>query len=333
MLSIPWDRFSEDEIRKILSLFYETQDIKVYDVHSADRSHEEGADLILNDDTAIAIKIKPKKGDCYQLIELSKRKEEHKIYIYIQDPAVSFKNAMGAWGENVEFWDNKKLTNTFFEKNPYFAANIIFENSNCFQTLLRIRNLFFDLWSENFNKKNVYNKKTKIENKSLSTLWRLKDMAVTLHKTSKLLNSMFKGNFTESNMNLNKELIEAYLQFLDALNKHIVLFPSYFSEFYERNKEYVDYIAYNTSDRSNWLYIAWFKPLVHGMVKEKLEEEIESTKKHKKSLKEFPDKEFEKNRSKKNDVWSAIESQTHLIHIFGCAVEATIDDIFYSIIE
>jgi len=335
-IKIPWQKFNEEEIQTLIAIFFHSLDYHIKELHKSDRANEKGADLVVYNDKekiAIAIKVKPDRADCYQLIELSQRKEKRKIYVHIETPTGKFLDAMKKHGKNIEFWDTKKLTQFFIENNLYFTANIIFENHHVYEI---IDTIIYFLYKLRQDCEKIKKKKFKqIDKKSFMILWRLKDMAVTLHQTNTMLLSMFEEKVHSTDLNLNKNFLSLFLNYLDALETKLNSFWHYFAFFYSKNKELVDNSIIEQYTRSHWIYLASFKP--HNnlyTIKNNLEEAIKE-KKAFDNLSKNLDTEFQKKKIEEiksqhlntNEVWEAMHHQIHGFMIVGDGLECIIDDI------
>lgn len=333
---INWERYKEEEIHTIICLLYLSLDYHVKNLHEADRANEAGADILVEkngEKIAIAVKIKPDTKDRSQLIELAERTEKKKIYIYIQTPSDKFQKFILKFKEKVDFWDGKKLNDFFREKHPYFMSNIIFDNSVIHRDLETIKYLLFILREKcsKLEKKPI----KKLDKNSFLTLWRLKDTAVALHKTNKMIFPLLRTPMNFKNDNFNEHFVEIFLDYLDMIHSNFNLFLKYFMEFYENNKSLVHNGIIRGITTSHWFWIGGFKPMTNiDNLKDSLKKVIDNQKLIEKLKKEFPDEEREKRlkeelfiESKGNDVWKAMEYQADKLELFGKALEIIIDDI------
>ncbi|MHA1748909.1 MAG: hypothetical protein ACTSYF_09760, partial [Promethearchaeota archaeon] len=163
---ILWDKYSEDEIRNIIKIHYKWRGYKIIDLHESDRRGERGADLVVwkpseAEKIAIAIKIKPKKQDIYQLEELSKREEKEKKYIFIKDPATDFYSKMKSFDNVVDFWDNEKLLYEISSSTPDLALKITTQNHPLYYFIWKIIVKLLDLHREYLYNKPTINKDEK----------------------------------------------------------------------------------------------------------------------------------------------------------------------------
>ena len=336
-IEIPWTKFNEEEIQTIIAILFHSLGYSIHHLHKADRANEGGADLVVKkgkETIAIAVKIKPRHQDRYQLLELSRRAEKKKIYIYIQTPTKKFLESMELDGKNVEFWDITKLNNFFIEKNMYLTVNLIFENHRIHDKLELIKYLFSQLWfkSEKIKKK----KFKKMTKKSFFLLWRLKDSSVTIHQTNNLLiSSITDTPLNFHNRELNEQFVRTFLKYLDYLELKIASFEKYFIEFYKMNQELVDNSIIENLARSQWFMIASYKPRKNLNT---LQEELKKAIKNEKIFKELTNnpienlqdsdmEEYYKKLENSNDVWMSIKGQISDLLLIGQGIEEIIDDI------
>jgi len=335
-MNINWRLYTEEQIHLLLCLFYQSRDYHVRNLHESDRSHEKGADIIVtknDEEIAIAVKLKPTKKDRDQVIDLNNRSEKKKVYLYIDTPTDSFNDFINEYKEKIEFWDNKKLNDIFRENHPYFMANIIFDNSEVHLELEKIKFLLFYLRE---SCRNLKNQEIKILNKqSFSKLWRLKDVAVTLHKTNEFISSFIRTPLNFKDEKFNEHFLEMFMNYLEKQYQNFNLFFRHFMEFYEDNKELVNNGIIKGITTSHWYWIGAFKIISDlDSLKDSFKKGIENQELIEKIRKEFPDKERDKRLEKEweiesrgNDVWKAMEYQINKLELFGRALEIIIDDI------
>jgi len=334
-LEIPWKKFTEEEIQTFIGMLFHSLEYHVEELHKSDRANEGGADVVAkkeDESIAIAVKIKPDNKDRPQLIDLSKRKEKKKIYVYIDTPTKKFLDFMKIH-KKVEFWDIKKLNDFFISKNIYFAANIIFDNHSINEKLSLIQYILYQSWKKSHKAKK---KKIKqLDKKSFFMLWRLKDMAVTLHQTNNLIERLFETPIKNKNDELNIHFLKIFLDYLDILESKISEFITFFVQFHIKNKELVNNSIAEQSNRSHWLWIAHHQPLNDlRVLKRELKDAIKEKKLYEdlvKGLYQAPEdkelKKYEEEIAKGNDIWQAIHKKLKDLSIFGSGVEEIIDDI------
>ena len=335
-IEIPWKKFKEEEIQTLIAMLFHSLDYHIEELHKSDRANECGADVVAkkgNESIAIAVKIKPSHKDRYQLIELSGRQENRKIYVYIETPTKKFLDSMKKNGKKIEFWDIKKLNDFFVTKNLYFTAIVVFDNHPVNDKLSVIKFLLYQSWKKSHNAKK---KKIKpIDKKSFFMLWRLKDMAVTLHQTNSLIERLFETPINNKNQELNLHFLNIFLDYLDILESKIAEFLNFFVQFHIKNKELVNNSVVEQNNRSHWLWISHHQPLNNlHILKKELKEAIrdkkmyeEFTKKMDKVPEDKKIKEYEEEMAKGNDTWQAIHKKLKDLSIFGSGVEEIIDDI------
>ncbi len=334
MLEIPWKTFSEEEIHLILEVFFKCQGYRVYNQHRIQRSVEKGADLILSNPkkvkTAVAAKIRPEKKDIYQMIELSRRKEKRKIYIYCDDPTQDFVQEMSKYKKTIDFWNSKKLTQAFFKETPFYASNLVINNINLMKTLTDIRDIFFMIHT--FATKSQRKKKRSIKFKKLSRdslylLWRLKDFSVMFHRINKSLQLSFfeKDSMRKISKKTELDMLENYVDLLEDMESSARGFKEFLEEFWIKNKDFLNFVVNETKTRSNWLHLFAFDTISPGNIKRQHKE----GKKQEKIQKNF-DKLMKKLKIKSEKTESRIidclEENSRLLNDFGWAIESTIDD-------
>lgn len=336
-ISIPWDKFKEEEIHSLLALLYSSLGYSVDHLHKSDRANEEGADIVVKkgrDIIAFAVKIKPSHVDRYQLLELSRRTEPRKVYVYIQTPTKKFHDSMKTDGKGVEFWDTNKLNEIFVSENLFLTAHIIFENHNLHKNLKKIQEHLINLWL--MSKKKKKRRVKRITRDSFFTLWRLKDIAVTLHKTNELALEVFENPVNFKNRKLDEHFLWMFLGYLDRLEEKSSVFLLHFLQFFKNNKNLVYNSIIKQSDRSHWITLARYKPLNNLIDIDKVLEKSINMEKAFRKLQESTAKttpEISKTlkeqitSNKSNIVWKAIEVEARILFLFGYALEEIIDDI------
>lgn len=333
---VNWERYTEEEIHTIICLLYQGLDYHVRNLHKADRANENGADIVVekdNEKIAIAVKIKPAKTDRDQVIDLSKRTEEKKIYIYIKTPTDKFNDFIQEFSGKIDFWDAKKLNDFFRVNRSYFMANLIFDTSEIHQELEQLKFLLFFLREKCSKLKKEPVKR--LDKNSFLVLWRLKDVAVTLHKTNESIFPMLRTPMNFKNDEFNEHFVEVFLDYLEIMYSHFNLFTKHFIEFYKNNESLVHNGIIRGITTSHWFWIGGFKIMTNfDDLKESLKKAIDDQETIEKLKKDFPNEERDKRlekewliESKGNDVWKAMEYQVSKLELFGNALEIIIDDI------
>lgn len=337
MIEIPWGRFSEEELLVIISAFYEHLGFGVYNLHRIQRSEERGADLILSKEgkrvAAIGVKIKPRKKDAYQLIELSRRKEKDKIYVFIGEATPQFKEEMERYRQKIHFLNAKELTHTFFENTPYFASNLFLDTTIFSLLTARIRNLFLTIYHD---AKKESPEPGGFDESSLKTLWRLKDNSAVLYKTNLFFMEMFdhldKSKFTKEGAHA---LLRGYDCLLALMGDAAKEFERFLKEFLNENRNFIKRVVQETRIGSNWAYIFSFKILSPGSVedvitteKEREVEEKELVKKISASLSKKMPRAPPKITKDFLAIFSSIENTCMGFKKFWWGVEEVIDDFF-----
>lgn len=335
-MNINWSIYTEEQIHLILCLFYQSLEYHIKNLHEADRSHEKGADIVVEKDgenIALAVKLKPTKADRDQVIDLANRSEKKKVYIYINTPTDSFNDFVKEYGNKIEFWDAKKLNDVFREKHPYFMANIIFDNSDIHFELEKLKFLLFYLREICVKLKKSPMKK--LDRESFSKLWRLKDTAVALHKTNEAIFPMLRTPLNFKDEKFNEHFIEIFMDYMERQYQDFNLFTKHFLEFYEDNKSLVHNGIIRGITTSHWFWIGGFKIMGDiDSLKASLKKALEDQETIEKLKKDFPNEERDKHLEKEleieargNDVWKSMEYQVTKLELFGNALEIIIDDI------
>ena len=332
-IEIDWDQFNELQIQTLIAILFHSIGYAVDNLHESDRAREDGADLIAKttaESIAIAVKIKPDNKDRLQLSDLSKRKEKKKVYVYIKTPTGKFRESMNEYKEIVDFWNEKKLNDFFVNKNLGFTSNIIFDSHEISSTIREAQRILFGIRNKclKLSKKGT----EKLDWQSLMFLWRLKDDAVSLHKSNKNVIALLEKPINIKNRQLNEHFVKIFLEYLDILNSALKSFMHHFKLFYEKNKNLVHNSIIAEIDRSQWQHLLQYQTdnSLASLQKE-LKEVIKDDKLLKELRNRFPDKEEEKylrESAKNNDVWLVMESRVRNLMIFGAGIEEIVDDIF-----
>lgn len=334
---INWKKYTEEEVHLLICSLFSSLDYHIENRHKSDRANENGADIVVRndkEDIAIAVKIKPKEKDRPQLIELSEREEKRKIYVYIETPTNKFlKFTQSDSMKGIEFWDVKKLNDFFRESNPYFMANVIFESSELHQLLELLKIYLVSLWHKNNNKKK--GKIQSLDKESFKKLWRLKDIAVTLNKSTETIEPILNQPLKFKDENLDAHFIKVFNDYLEILARDTKLFLEHFIAFEKENPVLVSNGIITGLTTSHWSWIGGFKTYgtIWGMI-ENLKKSIDDKEFLDKLNKDYPNKKGEKEmerlieeKSKGNNIWEAIAYQVQKINFFGRALEIIIDDI------
>ncbi len=335
-IQIPWDSYTEEEIHTIVSMLYLNLGYSVETLHKSDRANEKGADVVVrkgDESIAIAVKLKPDKNDRPQLLDLARREETRKVYIYIQTPTSSFFDNMKLDAANVEFWNAKKLNDFFLDSDLRFSAILIFDKHDLTRHLEMVRFFLSKLW---FSSKNLKKKKVKpLDKNSFFVLWRLKDMAVTLHNINQINRHLFEEPLFFKDKNLDKHFLRTFLDYLGFLESKSFHLFQLLAEFYTMNPDIVTNSVIEQANRSHWLWIGSYRPLNNiDNLEEALEQAIKDTDLLKRLDKDYPDletnpeiKRIREESVRSNDVWKAMEAEIGQLMLFGDGVESFIDDI------
>lgn len=289
---VPWKEYSEDEIQEILSHLFNCKGYKVYNVHRADRRGEIGADLECirpaeTEKILISVKKKPQQKDILQLETLAKRDASTKIYVYVEEPSASFKEAMNKALE-VTFWDSQKLTLEIFRTDLRFYLFLIIEN-NIERTSYRITFSFLRMYFDLEKGKMKIKEPAQADAEMLNLLWNAKDRSASLHKSLRTLQEIYENTeLTTASHKETESIVNGFLRGLFSLHMNslkpleilltefIAKYPNNFAQF-----------CLQTKGRSNWLFFSTHIPeLLPGYVIKSFEKEAEESAK----LEQFLDK-------------------------------------------
>jgi hypothetical protein len=331
-IEINWDNFNEPEIQELIAILFHSIGYDPENLHKADPSREEGADLVLrkrNRSIALAVKIKPTNRDRQQLSDLSKRGEDKKIYVYIRTPSGKFRDSMREYERIVDFWNREKLNNFFVTKNLGFTVSLIFDDNDLSQTSRQAQKTLFGLLEK--CRKLKKGAPALLDSQSFKLLFRLKDNGVSLYKTNENVITLLEKPINFKNRELNEHFFKLFLEYLDILNTRLKSFLNYFDRFYAKNEDLVNNSIIENDGRSHWLWLLQYRPDNSlPALKNELREAIKNDEVLKKLKKMSPDKELEnswKESAKNNDVWAVMESRVRRLMIFGAGIEAIVDDI------
>ena len=298
MKKIDFKTFKEEEIQELIGKVYE-QKAKVNYLHLSDRANEDGADLQIleeNNPIAIAVKIKPSNQDRMQLKDLSDRKENKKIYVYIITPTKKFLEDMKNY-TNVEFWDNNILNDFILKNSPGLFAWLLFQESETYKIMIEMTNNFYKL--KDSNEKSEKENVNEMDGKSVEQLWRLKDSSVTINKLPDYCEELFNEPPLENNEAYQSYYLNWFMEFIYSLKIELWNFDSTFKEFYTKNKELVNNSIIQRACRSHWLY-----------------------------LKSLNSEDFDRIPNREYDsIWSVISIALNEINEFGRFLESFTDDI------
>ena len=331
-IEINWDNFNESQIQELIAIVFHSIGYHPENLHEADPAREEGADLILkkrNHTIALAVKIKPKNADRQQLYDLSKRREDEKIYVYTRTPSGKFRGSMRDYKGIVGFWNRDKLNSFFVTNNLGFTVSLIFDDNDLSRTILQAQKTLFGL----LQKCRTLEKRAPapLDSKSFKLLFRLKDDGVSLYKTNENVITLLEKPINFKRRELNEHFFRLFLEYLDILNGRLKSFLYYFDAFYANNEHLVNNSIIENDGRSHWLHLMQYRP-DHSLpaLKDELRQSIKDSETLKRLKKALPDKELEnswRQSAKNNDVWAVMESRVRNLMTFGAGIEAIVDDI------
>jgi hypothetical protein len=259
MYQVPWKDYSEEEIQEIVAFLFRCEGYDVYNAHKTDRRGEVGADLECTkpaeaDMALIGIKKKPQQKDIHQLETLAKREARTKIYIYIEEPSASFKEAMKRTS-GISFWDSKKLTLETFSKNLRFYVFLIIENY-IERTSYRITLSFCKMYQEIEQGRLKVEGPAKADPEMINLLWNAKDRSTSLHKSLRTLQEIYENTDLSSLDEKTKEsVVNGFLRglfnlHLNSLRPLEILFDEFITKYPSNFAQF----CIQTKGRSNWTF-------------------------------------------------------------------------------
>ncbi|HAC14786.1 MAG TPA: hypothetical protein DCE78_02400 [Bacteroidetes bacterium] len=325
---IPWSEFSEVEIQGILKIHFERLGYDIIWRHREDPANEKGIDLecshkITQKKILIAVKKKPKVNDLGQVLQLSQHSADHRIYLYLNGAAQSFRDQIIKFEPTIEFWDETKLE--FALNESHLAIWIKIDNSNTIQAINKInRTLFTAIKSPSGNTFPKPNKKM------LETLWDLKDRAVTLSKCATLIQFMFEDSkrFGEINYQQIQDLQMWCLDFLYTYSLISLLHS--FDALSEEWKRIFAYTYEGTKSRSNWymLVSSIHTEYVPGNVEKLIQHKSDNISQKNESTESDINEKIPTNSELREIYFNNASNQFRCIGIWADGLEFTINDIF-----
>ncbi len=194
-----WLNREEEIIHECLEETFDKRGYRVINLHKIDRRREDGADLdISNPDEKIYIqaKIKPLKKDIKQLHRLSKLKADKRIYVYVENPAVAFKEEQEKV-KNVEFWNKEKLHGVLLENNSTVYFRLLVLASPMVRDIVKTL--------ETINSCHNTHASDLGDNGQISWWLVLKDRAVKLHASLELIYEWYKTELLMKDKNDESE--------------------------------------------------------------------------------------------------------------------------------
>jgi hypothetical protein len=259
MYQIPWKDYSEEEIQEILAFLFKGDGYDVYNAHKADRRGEKAADLECSkpaetDRILIQVKKKPAQKDVHQLETFSKRNDRIKIYVYVEEPSASFKEAMRRTA-GISFWDSRKLTLETFNKNLRFYVSLITENY-VEKTSYRITLSFCQEYRDIEQGVHKVGKPAKITPEMLNLLWNAKDRSATVHKSLRTLQEIYENTDLSSlDEKAKSSVINGFLSgLLDLHLNSLRPLEILFTEFITKYPNNFGQFCLQTNGRSNWVF-------------------------------------------------------------------------------
>ncbi len=246
-----WLNRNEEIVQECLEEAFNNGGYRVTNLHKTDRSHENGADLeCSNHDERIYIqaKIKPLKKDIEQLERLSKLSADKLIYVYIENPAVTFKEKMDETN-NIEFWNINMLHDFLINNNSSIYFRLLFLSSSAVKDISDILEIIASCQEVS---------PASLKNEQQISKWIVfKDRAVKLHTSLELIYKWLTNELLQKDR-IEKNEIERYM---NKINDLLTLINQNSSkslketvkELKRQNPQLLSKYVIVTSHASNWI--------------------------------------------------------------------------------
>lgn len=331
---IPWRDFSELEIQAILKIHFENLGYNVRWPHRDDPSHESGVDLDCTSKRGkkhvlVAVKKKPLKTAIAQVLELSRKDAEERVYVYVDGAAESFQESIKDFRRKVAFWDENRLEEHL--RSSEMTLSLRLDNSLANHAQFAVMKSIMNV----IGSEELLKLKLVIQNKNrmLDDLWGIKDRAVTLNKCASMIQLMLEDN-DRFGRKLSYETLEALtLWCFDYLYVYaLVSLKNFFEHLTPTFKILLARVHERTRIRSNWLELYTYRPgLMPGRVLATLEDYEKQKAKYKPINESL--KNLRKQAKKKIPLIELTEQEkfADLFRHFGIwahGLESTVDDLF-----
>ena len=220
MLTAVWKRRTEDDLLDCLEEAYHNADYSVYNWHKDDRPHEKGIDMECQkarEKIVLQAKMKPVKGDLEQLRSLSSSMADQRIYVYIQNPSVSFKREMDNLRSSVAFWDSNNLHDFLIENRSLLYLQSLFLSSDLVKCIIKV---LFNI----FSCSEIHPRS--LESSNLNDWWTLKDRTVKVHTSLQYLQDFWKDRI----FTIDRHDVNEYRKILESILFSFGLIAKYSSE-------------------------------------------------------------------------------------------------------
>lgn len=213
-----WKGKVENDVLACLEEAYENAGYDfVYNLHRYDRTHEKGVDLECGksaEKTVLQVKIKPAKSDSKQLRRLAHSKADKRIYIYIENPSVSFQKEIDNSKATVEFWDAEKLHDFLIKYRSIHYLRFLFLSSNLVNDIKKALHNIFSCSEIS---------PQGLESSDLNEWWALKDRAVKMHTSLEYLESFWRDpifTIDEHNSDEYRRILESIFFSFELIAQH-----------------------------------------------------------------------------------------------------------------
>jgi hypothetical protein len=253
-------------------------------LHKIDRRGEDGVDIECsrqgeNGKILISVKKKPQQKDIAQLEKLASKTAITRIYVYVEEPSVSFNGSMEKLKNRVSFWDSEKLTFETFATEPRFYLFMVIENTyevDVFHIVFTFCKRYLD-YKE---KGRIHGKVLQADNEMLRLLWQTKDRSASLHKSLRSLQTLYERmdlpNLDEKN---KLEVTNAYLNTIESLHADSLRpLRDAFAELLKKYPANFEQFIEETYGRSNWKFFGTFRPqLSPGFIIHSIEKDLKES--------------------------------------------------------
>jgi hypothetical protein len=181
-----WKGKTENDLLECLEEAFNNAGHSVYNLHKHDRSHEEGVDMECQkakEKTLLQAKLRPAKKDLKQLKKLARSEADKRIYIYAENPSVSFRKGMKDLESHVEFWNAQKLHDFLINCRSLSYLRFLFLDSELVKNIREVLRGIFSCCEVS---------PQELESDILNDWWEFKDRTVKVHASLEYLEDFWK---------------------------------------------------------------------------------------------------------------------------------------------
>lgn len=345
MVFVRWNKYDEEEIQAIVSQLFKSRGYTVRPQHLVDRSKEKGADLVASktgevEKIAIQLKKKPSSKDIRQLGQLSKRPEEIKKYIYVEEPSTDFLNEMENYSNKIDFWNGEKLIKEILRDDPYLALLLLISDTQSARYLSRIQMILIDYYERTKGKSLSDIELPNPTEELFQLLWQAKDRACSLGKGFLFVGDIFDQTDRESSalktidLDYTAESFDRLIQ--DLYIQEVRALYDFFMEMRNRYEEYIEYACIERRAGTEWMMLMTFWFLLPGRVKGTFHLWNKEDEKMKRSLDKFArmlSVNNSKNLQRDYSIFGAIHRLSKQVAQLGMGIEGIIDDMWRYALE